>query len=75
MAWLDEIAPAATTRQRVDSSLLLGWAAGVSVVVFAAAHAYQGKDVVRPILGGVVLQGIALLTWSILPGILVHAMA
>jgi hypothetical protein len=44
------------------------------VIVFAAAHAYQGKDVVRPTVGGVVLQGIALLTQSILPGILVHAM-
>ena len=52
----------------------LGWAAAVSVIVFGAAHAYQGKDVVRPTLAGVVLQGIALLTQSILPGILVHAM-
>jgi membrane protease YdiL (CAAX protease family) len=52
----------------------LGWAAAVSVMVFGAAHAYQGKDVVRPTLAGAVLQGIALLTQSILPGILVHAM-
>jgi membrane protease YdiL (CAAX protease family) len=52
----------------------LGWAAAVSVVMFGAAHAYQGKDVVRPTLGGVVLQSIALLTQSILPGIVVHAM-
>lgn len=52
----------------------LGWAAAVSVIVFGAAHAYQGKDVVRPTLAGVVLQGIALLTRSILPGILVHTM-
>lgn len=52
----------------------LGWAAAVSVIAFGAAHAYQGKDVVRPTLAGVVLQGIALLTRSILPGILVHAM-
>jgi membrane protease YdiL (CAAX protease family) len=52
----------------------LGWAAAVSVMAFGAAHAYQGKDVVRPTLGGVVLQGIALLTQSILPGILVHTM-
>jgi len=52
----------------------LGWAAVVSVIVFGAGHAYQGKDVVRPTLAGAVLQGIALLTRSILPGILVHAM-
>lgn len=52
----------------------LGWAAAVSVIVFGAAHAYQGKDVVRPTLAGAVLQGIALLTQSILPGILLHAM-
>ena len=52
----------------------LGWAAAVSVIVFGAAHCYQGKDVVRPTVGGVVLQGTALLTRSILPGILVHAM-
>lgn len=52
----------------------LGWAAAVSVLVFGAAHAYQGKDVVRPTLAGAVLQGLALLTRSILPGILVHAM-
>ena len=52
----------------------LGWAAAVSVILFGAAHAYQGKDVVRPTVAGVVLQGIALLTQSILPGMLVHAM-
>jgi membrane protease YdiL (CAAX protease family) len=52
----------------------LGWAAAVSVIAFGAAHAYQGKDVVRPALAGLMLQGIALLTQSILPGILVHAM-
>jgi len=52
----------------------LGWAAVVSVIVFGAGHAYQGKDVVRPILAGAALEGIALLTRSILPGILVHAM-
>jgi len=52
----------------------LGWAAAVSVILFGAAHAYQGKDVVRPILAGILLQGIALLTQSILPGILLHAM-
>ena len=52
----------------------LGWAATVSVIVFGAGHAYQGKDVVRPTLAGVVLQGIALLTQSLLPGIAVHAM-
>jgi membrane protease YdiL (CAAX protease family) len=51
----------------------LGWAALISVIVFGAAHAYQGKDVVRPTLVGAVLQGIALLTASILPGILMHA--
>ena len=52
----------------------LGWAAAISVIMFGAAHAYQGKDVVRPTLAGLVLQGIALLTQSILPGILLHAM-
>jgi uncharacterized protein len=52
----------------------LGWAAAISVIVFGAAHAYQGKEVVRPTVGGVLLQCIALLTGSILPGILVHAM-
>jgi len=52
----------------------LGWAAVISVIVFGAGHAYQGKDVVRPILAGAVLQGLALLTGSILPGILVHVM-
>jgi uncharacterized protein len=52
----------------------LGWAAVVSVILFGAGHAYQGKDVLRPTLAGAVLQGIALLTRSILPGILVHAM-
>ena len=52
----------------------LGWAAVISVIAFGAGHAYQGKDVVRPTLAGVVLQGIALLTGSILPGILVHVM-
>jgi membrane protease YdiL (CAAX protease family) len=52
----------------------LGWAAAVSVIAFGAAHAYQGKDVVRPAVTGAVLQGIALLTQSILPVILVHAM-
>lgn len=52
----------------------LGWAAAISVIVFGAAHAYQGKDVVRPTVGGVLLQCIALLSGSILPGILVHAM-
>ena len=52
----------------------LGWAAAISVIVFAAGHAYQGKDVVRPFVGGVLLQCIALLTGSILPGILVHTM-
>ena len=52
----------------------LGWAAALSVMAFGAAHAYQGRGAVRPTLGGVVLQGIALLTHSILPGILVHAM-
>jgi len=51
----------------------LGWAAAVSVIAFGAAHAYQGKDVVRPTLAGLVPQGIALLTQSIPPGILVHA--
>lgn len=51
----------------------LGWAAMVSVIVFGAGHAYQGKDVVRPTVAGMVLQGIALLTRSILPCILVHA--
>jgi len=58
----------------LQPSIGLGWAAAVSVIVFGAAHAYQGKAVVRPTLGGVALQGIALLTRSILPGILVHAM-
>jgi membrane protease YdiL (CAAX protease family) len=52
----------------------LEWAAAISVIMFGAGHAYQGKDVVRPTVAGVVLQGIALLTRSILPGILVHAM-
>src|SRR5215472_13584952 len=52
----------------------LGWAAAVSVTAFGAAHANQGKDVVRPTLAGLVLQGIALLTQSILPGIMVHPM-
>jgi hypothetical protein len=52
----------------------LGWAALVSVIVFGAGHAYQGKDVVRPTVAGILLQGVALLTRSILPGILVHAM-
>ena len=52
----------------------LEWAAVISVIAFGAGHAYQGKDVVRPTLAGVVLQGIALLTGSILPGILVHVM-
>lgn len=51
----------------------LGWAAMVSVIAFGAGHAYQGKDVVRPTVAGIVLQGIALLTGSILPGILLHA--
>ena len=51
----------------------LGWAALVSVILFGAGHAYQGKDVLRPTLAGIVLQAIALLTRSILPGILVHA--
>jgi len=52
----------------------LGWAALVSIVVFGAAHAYQGKDVVRPTVAGVILQGVALLTQSILPCIVAHAM-
>ena len=52
----------------------LGWAAMVSVIVFGAGHAYQGKDVVRPTVVGMMLQGIALLTRSILPCILVHAL-
>jgi uncharacterized protein len=52
----------------------LGWAAAISVIVFGAGHAYQGKDVVRPTVAGLVLQGIVLLTGSILPSILVHAM-
>ncbi len=51
------------------------WLAAVlSVVVFGAAHGYQGKDVVRPAVVGALLQGLALLTASILPGIVVHAM-
>jgi len=52
----------------------LGWAAAVSVILFGAGHSYQGKDVLRPTLAGVALQGITLLTRSILPCILVHAM-
>ena len=52
----------------------LGWAAVISIVVFGAGHAYQGKDVVRPTVAGAVLQGIALLTQSLVPGIVVHAM-
>lgn len=52
----------------------LGWAAALSVIAFGAAHAYQGKDMVRPIVAGIMLQGISLLTRSILPGMLVHAM-
>lgn len=51
-----------------------GWAAAVSVIAFGAGHAYQGKDVVRPTLVGLALQVMALLTRSILPGILIHAM-
>lgn len=52
----------------------LGWAALISVILFGAGHAYQGKDVLRPTLAGIVLQAIALLTRSILPSIAVHAM-
>lgn len=44
------------------------------MIVFGAGHAYQGKDVVRPILAGAALQGRAVLTRSILPGMWVHAM-
>lgn len=52
----------------------LWWAALVSVIVFGAAHAYQGKDVVRPAVVGALLEGLALLTGSIVPGIVAHAM-
>jgi len=52
----------------------LWWAAVVSVIVFGAVHAYQGKDMVRPTVVGALLQGFALLTRSILPGVVVHAM-
>jgi len=52
----------------------LWWAAIVSVILFGAAHAYQGKRVLRPTLAGAVLGGMALLTRSILPGIVVHAL-
>ena len=51
-----------------------GWAAVVSVVAFGAGHAYQGKEVVRPTVVGAALQGLAIITWSILPGIVVHAL-
>src|SRR6516162_2213069 len=34
----------------------VGLAAVISVIAFGAGHAYQGKDVVRPTLAGVVLQ-------------------
>ncbi|HEY7303254.1 MAG TPA: hypothetical protein VH601_04020 [Bryobacteraceae bacterium] len=43
-------------------------------MVFGAAHAYQGQGCGATCSGGVLLQGIALLTWSMLPGILVHVM-
>ena len=49
-------------------------AAALSVAVFGAVHAYQGKDMVRPAVVGALLQGFALLTGSILPNIVVHAM-
>jgi len=50
-------------------------AALVSVLAFGVAHAYQGSGgLVRTTLVGAVLGGIALLTGSILPGIVVHAM-
>ncbi|HLJ47349.1 MAG TPA: CPBP family intramembrane glutamic endopeptidase [Bryobacteraceae bacterium] len=52
----------------------LGLGAMVSIILFGACHAYQGKDVVRPIATGALLQGLALLTGSILPGMVVHAM-
>lgn len=51
------------------------WGAALaSAIAFGAAHAYQGKDVARPAAVGALLQGLALVTGSILPGIVAHAM-
>lgn len=48
--------------------------AAASAALFGIGHAYQGRDgVVRTALMGVVFSAIALVTGSIIPGIVVHA--
>jgi membrane protease YdiL (CAAX protease family) len=49
-------------------------AAGLSVVSFGVAHGYQGPTfAVRAFLAGAVMGGLALLTGSVLPGMVLHA--
>jgi membrane protease YdiL (CAAX protease family) len=49
------------------------WA--VSSALFGAAHAYLGREgIVKSTIGGVVFGGIAVLTGSIVPGMIVHAL-
>jgi membrane protease YdiL (CAAX protease family) len=49
-------------------------AAGVSMVIFGVAHSYQGPSfALRAFLAGVVMGALALVTGSVLPGIVLHA--
>jgi membrane protease YdiL (CAAX protease family) len=50
-------------------------AAGLSVVIFGVAHGYQGVQfAARAFLAGVVMGALALVTGSVLPGMLLHAL-
>lgn len=50
-------------------------AAGVSMLIFGLAHSYQGPSfALRAFLAGVVMGALALVTGSVLPGIVLHAL-